>query len=86
MNRANAPPDKRRSFYVINPTGDGLVDVYLQPDVIPMTTPDGCTDYDISVFVVRSIDPNDARFGGDLEGHIRANYDAWCESGDQINL
>ena len=86
VNTANGPPGIGRHFYAIQPRDDGCVDVYLRPDVIPMTTPDGSTDYDISVIVVRSIDPNDARFGADLEGHIRANYDAWCESGEIINL
>ena len=40
----------------------------------------------ISVLAVRGIDPNDPRFGGDLEGHIRANYDAWCGLGETILL
>ena len=53
---------------------------------VPMTTEEGFTDYDITVIVVRDVDPEDERFGGDLEAHIRANYEAWCEAGQKIDL
>jgi len=86
MNTANAPPVKGRLFYSIVASGEGIVDVYLNPDLRPMTTEDGFTDYDITVLVVRGINPDDERFGGDLEGHIRAHYSAWCESGEMIYL
>ena len=86
MNKATEPPITGRHFYSIVPNGDGTVDVYLNPNLSPMTTEDGFTDYDITVLVVRSVDPEDRRFGGDLEGHIRANYSAWCSTGTTINL
>lgn len=81
MNKANAPPDKGRRFYAIQPRDDGNVDVYLRPGVVPMTTPEGCTDYDISVIVVRGVEPWDG-----LEDDIRCRYDAWCDSGETIDL
>lgn len=86
MNTANAPPGRGRLFYSIVAKDAGSVDVYLNPDLRPMTTKDGFTDYDITVLVVRDVNPDDERFGGDLEGHIRANYEAWCESGEMIYL
>ena len=86
MNTANAPPETGRHFYSIVPSGEGTVDVYLNPAIEPMTTEDGITDYDIAVRVVHGVDPLDPRFGGDLEGHIRAHYDAWRDSGEMIYL
>ena len=86
MNKATQPPRNGRHFYSIVPNGEGTVDVYLNPELQPMTTEDGFTDYDITVLVVRDVDPEDRRFDGDLEGHIRANYDAWCSTGTTINL
>lgn len=46
-----------------------------------MTTPEGYTDYDISVCVVRGVKVSDG-----LEEDIRACYDAWCEAGEEIYL
>ena len=86
MNTANAPPCEGQHFYSILPSGEGTVDVYLNPAIEPMTTEDGITDYDIAVRVVRGVNPNDPQFGGDLEGHIRAHYDAWRDSGEMIYL
>jgi hypothetical protein len=86
MNTANAPPCEGRHFYSIVPSGEGTVDVYLNPAIEPMTTEDGITDYDIAVRMVRGVNPNDPQFGGDLEGHIRAHYDAWRDSGEMIYL
>lgn len=85
-NQANAPPREGRHFYSIVPSGEGTVDVYLNPAIEPMTTEDGITDFDIAVCVVRGVNPDDSRFGGDLEGHIRAHYDAWRDSGEVIYL
>ena len=81
-----SPPNTGRRFYSIVENDDGTVDVYLNPFLIPMTTEEGFTDYDITVIVVRDVDPGDERFGGDLEAHIRANYEAWCEAGQKIDL
>ena len=86
MNTANAPPETGRHFYSIVPSGEDTVDVYLNPAIEPMTTEGGITDYDIAVRVVRGVNPNDPQFGGDLEGHIRAHYDAWRDSGEMIYL
>jgi hypothetical protein len=86
MNTANAPPCEGRHFYTIVPGREGTVDVYLNPAIEPMTTEGGITDYDIAVRVVYGVDPQDPRFGGDLEGHIRAHYDAWRDSGEMIYL
>ena len=86
MNKAETPPTAGRHFYSIIHDGDDLVDVYLNPDPRPLTTEDGFTDYSITAIVVRDVDPNDERFGGDLEAHIRAHYKAWCESGIPIEI
>ena len=78
MDTANRPPKTGRRFYCIVPRGDGLVDAVLLPH-----EPDGSG---IAAIVVHGIDPTDADFGGDLEGHIRANFAAWCELGAEIKL
>ena len=75
-----------KRFYNIVENHDGTVDVHLRPVPHPATTPSGSADYDISVLTVRGIDPDDPLFCGDLEGHIRANYDAWCSMGETLNL
>lgn len=80
------PPMRRRQFYSIEERDDGTVDVFLNPTAYMATTPEGFRDYDITITVVHNVDPDDSRFGGDLEGHIRAHYDAWCESGEVIYL
>lgn len=86
MNQANAPPQGRH-FYCIQENEDGTLDIYLRPvEVIPKTTPEGFTDYDITALVVRGIDPTDDAYGGDIEGHIRAHYDAWCEAAEPLPL
>ena len=85
-NQANAPPGDGRRFYYVMPNEDGTVDVFLRPEVYPMTDQNGCTDYDITIRVARNIDPSDADYCGDLEGHIRAHYEAWCEIAEAIEL
>ena len=86
MNQANAPPKSGRRFYSIVPNDEGTVDVLLNPDTHPMATEDGVTDYSITALIVRCVDPEDPRFGGDLEAHIRANFTAWCDSGKPIEI
>jgi len=81
-----APLHRERRFYTIEERDDGTVDVFLNPTAYMATTPEGFRDYDITITVVHNVDPNDPRWGGDLEGHIRANYTAWCESGEVIYL
>lgn len=81
MNSETGPPQQRRRFYSIMQQPDGTADVYLDARVYPMATPDGMTDYDVSVRVVRGVVPWDG-----LEEDIRARYDAWRESGEMIYL
>ena len=79
--QANAPPGHGRLFYSIQQNGDGTVDVFLKPRVTPMTTPEGQTDYDVEVPVMRGVVPWDG-----MEDDIRARYEAWCESAQWICL
>ena len=81
MNSANWPPEHGRRFYSILGRSDGRVDVFLNPRVYPMTTPEGMTDFDISVLVVRDVEYTD-----DLEEDIRRRFDDWCELGEEISL
>lgn len=78
---ANASKRFGRCFYALLERADGLVDIYLDGKVYPMTTEDGSTDYDISFLVVRCVDP---RTYDDLEAHIREHYDAWRECGEMV--
>ena len=67
--------DRPGRFYRIVPQEDGSADVYLFPDA---------ADGNRAFRVVRGIDPQDALFGGDLEGHIRAFFSSWVKSGELI--
>lgn len=80
-NMETGPPAKGRHFYTIIRREDGLIDVYLNPRVFPISTEDGITDYDVSVTVVRGIEDYDG-----IEEDIRARFQAWCESGEVIYL
>lgn len=75
------PPAKGRRFYAIEQREDGTVDVYLAPIVCVYDTDLGVREYDISVRVVRGVEP-----WPELEDDIRARYEAWCESGEVIDL
>lgn len=81
MNTATGPPGGGRQFYSILSRADGLVDVFLDPHVYPMSTEDGATDYDLSFRVVRGVDPADY---GDIEAHIRAHYEDWREIAEVV--
>lgn len=70
-----------RRFYLIEPNEDGTVDVLLNPQSNPMTTEDGFTDYMFTAIVVRGIVPFDG-----IEEDIRARFQAWCESGEEISI
>lgn len=70
------PRDQPMQFYRIVPQADGSADVYLFPDA--------ATDGNRAFYVVRGVNPQDALFGGDLEGHVRAFFSAWVESGEMI--
>ena len=80
MNTKDKPPGGRH-FYSVHENEDGTVDVYLRPDVLPKTTGDGRTDYDIAVLVVKNVEPYEG-----LEDDIRTRYDDWCESAEVICL
>ena len=57
MNEATGPPAGGKRFYAILDNEDGTVDVILTPDILPMTTPEGNTDYDVKAVVVRGVEP-----------------------------
>lgn len=78
---ARTPPQSGRQFYYIYDSGDDTVDVYLAPIVQSHKTDLGIVERDISVIVVRGVIP----WIG-MEDDIRRRYDAWCASGDRINL
>lgn len=82
--KANKPrdhPGKARKFYDIVPHDDGLVDVYLAPDVQTYDTNLGIREYDISVRAVLGVVP-----WPELEADIRLRYDDWCASAAAIDL
>ena len=86
MRKANMPlprdrPGRGKRFYAIEDNGDGTVDVYLSPVVCTYDTGLGVREYDISVRVVRGVVP-----WPELEDDIRTRYDAWCETGEVIDL
>ena len=80
MKESDAPPGGRH-FYSIHENEDRTVDVYLRPDVLPMKTDEGFTDYDVAVLVVKNVEPYDG-----LEEDIRARFNDWCESAEVIYL
>lgn len=51
------------------------------PHVLPLTTEDGATDYDVEMLVVRGVEPFDG-----MEEDIRARYDDWCASAEVVYL
>lgn len=71
---------KPRRFYSIEENEDGTVDVYLAPNGTIYRTDEG-VEYDVDLRVVRGVEPWEG-----LEEDIRARYDAWCESGEVIDL
>ena len=79
--KEKAKPPGGRHFYNIHENEDGTVDVYLRPDVLPRTTDEGFTDYDVAVLVVKDVEPYDG-----LEDDIRQRFNDWCESAEVIYL
>ena len=77
----NELPPKARHFYNIHRNQDGTVDVYLRPEVLPMSLDTGETDFDIAVLVVKDVPLTE-----DLEENIRAHYEDWCASAEVIYL
>ena len=80
-----APSEYGRRFYRIVPTWSGLVDIWFTPgEAVPMTDDlTGRIDFNLRVLAVRGINPNDPQWGGNLEEHIRRNYNAWIESAEE---
>ena len=70
-----------KQFYALMDRADGLVDVYLAPEAHPLSTEGGEVDFDISFRVVRGVDPAEYP---DMEAHIRAHYEDWCEAAEVI--
>ena len=70
------------SFYRIVRNDDGTVNIILTPPkVYPLSTEDGANDYDISIHVIRNVEPFDG-----LEEYVRYHYTALCEIGETIYL
>ena len=77
----DSPNEKHNSrFYSIAAQDDGTVDVYIAPVLKTYTTDTG-TEYDVSFRVVRGVIPWDG-----LEDDIRTRYEAWCESGEVMEI
>ena len=70
----NCGPVPEQRFYLIHDNKDGTADVYLRPD-----TTDRTATGLVSLFVVKNVPMQEG-----LEEDIRARYDAWCDSGDNI--
>lgn len=70
------PPDGRR-FYSVQSNEDGTVDVYLRPD--PSLKSDN--EQQIKVLIVKGVVPFDG-----IEDDIRARYEDWCQSAEEIYL
>lgn len=81
MNNTIKPLSNGRRFYSIVENDDGTVDVYLAPVVYTYNTDLGIKEYDITVTIVRGVEPWDG-----MEDDIRRRFDAWVESGETINL
>ena len=79
--RARDRPAEGRLLFVLEPNGDGTVDVYLHPQITVYETDVGVRELDATMRVVRGVVP----WGGMVED-IRTRYDAWCESGEEIAL
>lgn len=77
------PPRKGRRFYSIHHRPDGLVDLTLDVHVYPQTLADGTTDYDVSVCVVRGVNPDAFT---DFEANIREHYEDWIACGEVMYL
>ena len=73
-------------FYRIVQNEDGTVDVWLTPGVAVPVLRSERMDYHIRLLAVRGIDPDDPQWGGDLEGHIRRNYDKWILSAEEVEI
>ena len=74
-------PEHGKRFYAIDVREDGLVDVYLAPVVSVYDTDTGIREYDITVRVVRGVEP-----WPELEEDVRRRYDAWLKSAEIIEL
>ena len=80
MKENDTPPDKRH-FYTIHNNDDGTVNVYLRPITLPKKTEGSIADHDIRILAVFHVQP----FEG-MEEDIRARYNDWCDSAEDIYL
>lgn len=68
------------------PRGDGLVDVWLAAgDPEPYFKLDGRVEFRLRMLGVRGVDPEDPRYGGDLERHVREHYSEWLAGAEWID-
>lgn len=79
--RARDRPGARTRLFVVEPNGDGTVDIFLDPVVQSYETDVGVREYDASVRVVRGIVP----WPGMIDD-IRGRFDVWRECGEAISL
>ena len=75
------PESMGRRLYHIMENDNGTIDVFLNPRVMAYDTDIGIREFDVKVRVVRGVVP----WPG-IEDDIRARYEAWCESGEEIFL
>ena len=81
MTQATQPPRTGRPFYSITENEDGTADVFLNPHADTDLTTEEAREHGLTIRVVRGVEPWDG-----MEEDIRRRYDAWCESGEEINL
>lgn len=75
---------KRRiktKFYEIVPLEDGTADVYLIPNGTIYETEDGFREYDVTLLVMRGVDPYEG-----MEENIREHYYDWCASAQPVGI
>lgn len=83
--KGGAQSDNRPRSVDLLDRADGRVDVFFNAHVYPEGW-NGVKDYDVSIMIVRGIDPTD--YGGreGLEQHVLTNWDAWKEMAEVIWL
>ena len=84
----NSPRDHpllKNDFYDVIDQEDGTVTIYLKHEIIPATTEDGATDYDIRIHAIRGIVPWWKEIA-ELEDDIRQRYSDYLDSAEVIYL
>lgn len=78
---------KVRTFYRMQPRGDGLVDIWLTPgEPVPFWKLDGRVEFRYRLLAVQGINPEDPQWGGNLEAHIREHYGAWIAAAEEVEI